>query len=337
MAREYNDYPGLVFVAGPARSGTTLISLVLSAHPDVCIAPENRFLPWYIWRYHKCPNLEARDLENVKEAIFADEKLARLKVDLTGFYRRVHSYEAGVPVSRIPQDFLRYYCEATGKSAIWLGQKKNFLEQWPAVRKMYPDAKLISIIRDCRESAWSASKNLPNQSVFSATLTWGYREYNTRRATRDCPESHLDLSYERFVADPRAVCVSICEFLNIDFSASMLKHYQLNSKGEQLISGYETKHKYTMKNISTSHINKYESIRPRFVTLFIEFLVGRQLRKRGYRMQGKRVPSLPLTLFYWMKRMYQSWGFKHACRFLALSNIGSNISRNIKISRGEKK
>ena len=74
--------PTLLFVSGTARSGTTLLSLVLSAHPDICICPETNHIILALQSMDENGKIKGNKLHNLKKATQNDSKLLNLKIDI---------------------------------------------------------------------------------------------------------------------------------------------------------------------------------------------------------------------------------------------------------------
>src|SRR5436190_19048871 len=81
-----------IFVGGCPRSGTTLMQLMLHAHPRIAIPPETRFVKWVLRRQHRFGDLGvpanrrrlARAIANHKGT-----KLPDLRLDRKELVRRI--------------------------------------------------------------------------------------------------------------------------------------------------------------------------------------------------------------------------------------------------------
>src|SRR3546814_7662722 len=67
FTKTYIDRP--IFVIGNPRSGTSLLRLMLTNHPEICIAPECGFLQWWYDRYFNWGLNDSRNEDKVDEFI----------------------------------------------------------------------------------------------------------------------------------------------------------------------------------------------------------------------------------------------------------------------------
>src|SRR5262245_33605179 len=85
------DAPRLLFVTGPARSGSTLLAMMLSAHPEALVAsdpclPLFRSLRNDLVHHSGVPDLirSFDDTSALRDFYFSDEQLAELDAILRG-------------------------------------------------------------------------------------------------------------------------------------------------------------------------------------------------------------------------------------------------------------
>ncbi len=125
----------------------------------------------------------------------------------------------------------------------------DYLRHLPVLRKLWPEAKFIHIIRDGRDVCLCASDRWKDKQgfqgfpfflyeapdrifddwkedpVMTAALWW---ETNVRLGREFGnavgPETYYELQYEALVDHPKEECVGLCEFLGIPFDNAMLRH-----------------------------------------------------------------------------------------------------------------
>ena len=270
-----------VFVAGPARSGTTMLTLALSAHPEVCLAPENRFVPALLRRTSGRGILRGESLESFRRKVFGDRKLNALKVDMSRYRERVASYEE-VAVRDAILDFLACYRDQVCPGAHCVGQKKNFLEIWRPLKRALPEARLVTIFRDPRSAAASAAKNLAGRNVVSAAQRWAARAREADAFREAFPGDYMELRYESFVADPEQGCRDLCTFLGIPFDARMLAHYEDNADHARVLAGHEDKHARTAQPINPDRIDSWRKELSGGQVHLVEAAAREEMHARGY-------------------------------------------------------
>ena len=273
-------YKNLVFVSGTARSGTTLLSLVLSAHPDVCICPETNHLINTI-KYGHNAYLTGKNLYNLKKLIFSDEKLKNLKIDIEKYMQLVRGYQA-IYVKDIIIDFLCFYRNETKPSAKILGQKKNYILFYKELFNIFPESKIVSIFRDCRASVPSAAKNLPGQTLISASRQWAKRAKLSDIIKKEYRENYMEILYEKFVSDPMIHSTEICNFIGIKYNTNMLKHHKENKDLELIPTGQEKKHIRTREPVNANRVETWKNSLNLKQKIIIYGICRKQMINMGY-------------------------------------------------------
>ena len=201
----------ITFVGGVPRSGTTLLRVMLDAHPDIRCGEETRVIPRIISMRSKWMKSE-KEHKRLQEAGLTDEKLD----DAT-------------------RAFVSDVIAANGPPAPNLCNKDPLvLNYMPDVVRLYPRAKFILMIRDGRAVAYSiVNRNVTitgvnSKNYVSAALFWNKV---IQRMTTDCrylgKHRCLQVHYEELVAAPRQWMEEILHFLNIPWHENVLNHHKL--------------------------------------------------------------------------------------------------------------
>ena len=205
----------ITFVGGVPRSGTTLLRVMLDAHPEVRCGEETRVIPRIISMRSKWMKSE-KEHRRLKEAGLSDEKLD----DAT------RAFISNIIASNGPM--ARHLCN----------KDPLVLNYMPDIVRIYPKAKFILMIRDGRAVAHSiVSHNVTITGVdsrnhISAALFWNKV---VQRMTTDCRylgrHRCLQVHYEKLVAEPKYWMEQILHFLDIPWHENVLKHHQfINSE-----------------------------------------------------------------------------------------------------------
>jgi Sulfotransferase family len=216
------DRPPVPFIVGVGRSGTTMLRLMLDAHPDLAIPPETHFVPDLIDAIEGGATPE--QTVEVMTAVRQWGDLHTDPADVVARWRRLDSFEPG-PALRA---FYEMYAERQGKPRY--GEKtpayvKNMLK----IEGAMPEARFIHVIRDGRDVALSRWKRtLGGKDPAPAgqvAETWQRR---IRRAQRHGHKlSHyLELRYEDLVTDTEPNLRRISEFLDLPWDPRMLTYYE---------------------------------------------------------------------------------------------------------------
>ena len=159
---------GPIFVVGTPRSGTTLLGLLLNAHPDIAIMGELHFFDQILPIRKRVPSLVTNaELDNFSAHLrrtyafqflpygedLLSATLQRLKRDGERSYERFYQYAV--------DEFAR-------RERAWIPGEKNPSNLRPIdhIMRIFPNAKIVHIVRDPRAVAASLSR-MPWASLVS--------------------------------------------------------------------------------------------------------------------------------------------------------------------------
>lgn len=209
----------MFFVVGSARSGTTLLRLILNAHSEIAVPPESRF----IVELHPEEDHEV-EVEPVLAALAAHKRfqawdlpIDSVRAELVG--RRVASY------ADVMEAAYKAYAGARSKTA-WGDKTPRYIEHIPLLARLWPASHFIHLVRDGRNVALSYAE-LPfgPNNVAHAGALWKRRVTAGLTAGRALSAGrYLEVSYEQLVADPRSQVAAICGFIGMRFEPEMLDY-----------------------------------------------------------------------------------------------------------------
>jgi Sulfotransferase family len=206
----------MFFIVGSARSGTTLLRIMLNAHPDVAVPPESRFIT-ELWRGEDEVDVdrflaELRDHSRFK---LWDLPIEEVQNEITG---STATYADAIEAA------YRAYAKHRGKS-MYGDKTPRYVEQMPLLAKLWPKARFIHQIRDGRNVALSyADVPFGPKDVAGAARLWKARVRAGRDAGHDLPGRYVEIRYEDFIEDLESSAKLICDFLSIEFDEGMLDY-----------------------------------------------------------------------------------------------------------------
>ena len=213
--------PGRTFLVGCPRSGTTLLQSLLFGHPDVISFPETFF---FIHALNDQGKLHRLGLASVG-ARRGLESLAQL-----GLIHPCHRHRwAAVRTERSCARIFTAALDgaaARADNALWLEKTPSHLHRVAAIESYVPRAKFVHMVR--RGTAVVAS--LYDVTHRHAEAWGGPRDIDdcARRWRHDVRLSlvhagkpnHAFVAYEDLVADPDAVLMRLCRFLELPHNIS---------------------------------------------------------------------------------------------------------------------
>lgn len=211
------------FIVGSARSGTTLLRLILNAHPDVAVPPESRFVAELYPGTRRVPR------ERFLTSLAAHKRFQTWDLPITVVAEELASIAPDEPdvdyADAIAAPF-RAYARVGGKTR-WGDKTPRYVERLEFLSELFPTARFIHLIRDGRNVALSYA-NVPfgPKTVGKAAALWSKRVragYEVGRSVLG-GERYLEVLYEDLVEDAEGETKDICAFIDLDFDPGMLDY-----------------------------------------------------------------------------------------------------------------
>jgi hypothetical protein len=189
----------------------------------------------------------------------------------------------GMPVGSAIATVYEVYAEAQGKPR-WGDKTPMYMRHLPLLRRLFPDAQYVHLIRDGRDAAVSFL-SMPEGVAFE---TWGHPRSSADFAAlwhteivaarghgrAVGPGRYHEVRYEELVADPESVLRGICDFAGLPFEAGMTEHSGSGSERRA--------HQQSLKVPLTPGLRDWrKELAPPDVDAF-ERVAGDLLRELGY-------------------------------------------------------
>jgi hypothetical protein len=213
-----------VFVVGMNRSGTTLLRMMLDAHPRLTIPPETHFVPDLIKAVRE-PGATPEDaLAAMKSARewgdfgFSDEEmLARL--------RALPKLKPGAAV----RTFYDAYMAEQGKPR-WGEKTPTYVQKMKLIQRALPEARFVHVIRDGRDVALSVlDRTVRELTAADIARRW---EKKITKAREDAPalEHYMEIRYEDLILDTEPVLRKVAEFIDLPWDDAMLTYHERSAE-----------------------------------------------------------------------------------------------------------
>ncbi len=249
-----NKDPGPLFILGKPRSGTKLLARLLGQHPDIALSiSETLFIPYFLKNPSLIENLEDKSVFDNFYSIVSRgayfHRLRKHKTVLTSdkWYNICdeHSFYGVIAA------LLRHYSGKLHKKNSIPGDKSNnYVKNVPELKKQFPNAKFIHIVRDVRDASLSSHK------------AWktNFKRYAQRWTTDSLKCSsdlgklkdndYIETRYEDLLSDPKTVIKDCLSILELEFFDKIIEMQQPSEKiGDAKGS----------KKIVSTNLNKYKN------------------------------------------------------------------------------
>jgi hypothetical protein len=225
-----------VFLVGCLRSATTLLQRIVDAHPEIAIIHETQWVPsWYEKRVGLTPTGEVT--QHLLNRLFDHPRFGRLELEPEAVKGLVRNGEP-VHYRRFVSELFDLHGQNKGKRLV--GEKSpGYVRHIPTLLELWPDTKIVHLIRDGRDVSLSARAWKKAERVLGRFPTWSEDEVTTAalwwewhvRVGRDSgrtldDDQYLEVSYEALVADPESECTRLCRFLEVPYDGAMLRFHE---------------------------------------------------------------------------------------------------------------
>lgn len=313
-----NDHlrPTFFCIVGRARSGTTLLRMLLDGHPQLIIPPECAFVQHLYSRFGKTRTWNEATVNTFIRCLNVEPAFGLLHVDEKKLRSDMLQCDAGSTYAEICQIVYRNSKSVFSKSEIILTGDKNpayslFLD---GLFRIFPDIRFIHITRDHRDNILSM-KQVDFESGFTTSLAERWKYYNNRinKFKNIHPENFLTLRYEDLVKDTEGSLRNICAFLEIGFLPAMLDFTGKKDAYYELYphEALDKYHANLFKPISGVPVNRWkEKMKPLDIRI-ADQVAGASAEANGYERKYTKFNiwlwffTLPGILY---GRLYFCWG-----------------------------
>lgn len=229
MGSSAQPAPRPVIVLGCPRSGTTLFRLMLHAHPRMAIPPENRFvLSAYRARRRFGDLAVVANRERLADWILEKKESKVADLGLTPEDIRARIRDAPPTLGSALAALFRAYADRFG-AARWGDKRPNYYQDVAALRRLFPDAQFIHLVRDGRDCVASlARQRWWRGDAVTSTVVWGESmAYGQRSRRRLGADAWFELRYEDLVSDPDHELRRVCDFLGERFDPAMTAPHEV--------------------------------------------------------------------------------------------------------------
>ena len=298
-----------IFIVGANRSGTTLLRLILNAHPNIAIPEEIIYfgstmagVPIAEWRKpalsekayqdfvadfvdNKCHVLDGIDHQEIKSEILAS-----------------HQRDFCFPYRTILEAWAKHH----GKKR-WGEKTPGNLFYADILVEMFPDARFIHLVRDPRAGVSSMMKTtfFPNDIAFNAMSRRKFMRKGRAILEQAVPTSQrLLLRYEDIVTEPEISIRAICDFIGETFEPAMLSFYKDSSKYMKAEAA-SSFNKAATKPISAEMLDKWKKHLSSDQVAMVEAVCRKEMQEFNYAFSENSL-SLSQRFEYMTKKLY--WG-----------------------------
>jgi sulfotransferase family protein len=221
--------PPAPFVVGVGRSGTTLLRMMLDAHPVLAIPPETHFVHDLLLAGEKIRMTPERLVNTVVHD--RHRRWGDFGIDEREYLERVREIPR-LNASDAVRAFFEIYAEHAGKPR-WGDKTPDYVKRVRRINRALPEAHFLHVIRDGRDVALShnrriarrGEKSRPPVPAGEMARRWRKRIEKARYDAKDV-RHYTEIRYEDLVTDTETTLRRVCEFIELDYDSTMLDYHR---------------------------------------------------------------------------------------------------------------
>ena len=275
------------FITGAQRSGTTLLAVMLSNHPDILM--ERRVLAFEIITsvrsiFEILPFNMDVDTVEFQKWLMQNDSSSRLRELLDEELLKESSSIADWIEKSINKKL------AVDCKQIWGDKSPNLEHYYNDVKLIFPKAKVIHMIRDGRAVAHSMFRRASSHILLSAQrwVDSAVRAMVNQQIVGS--EKYLIIKYEDLVINPDPTMRKICNFLDIQFNNKIL-----TATDDDVEAGQN----YVKREVDSSIIDNWKERLTTKQIKAVENIQAPTLTRFGYPLQtpSDKIKYRPLSVF----------------------------------------
>ncbi|GJL54391.1 MAG: sulfotransferase [Nitrospirales bacterium] len=224
IVKEKSNYPFFIF--GCPRSGSSLLSRMLNAHPRLAVPFESHVLSMF---YPLLPYYGDLRKAEVLEQLVCDILSTDVMRDWVPPVNKnnVLSLVRVNNLGGIMDALMRSWAQSQHKQR-WGDKTPWHVQYWPQILQYFPQTQFIHIMRDGRDVAISLFRaRFGPKTAYGAAKQWDKYIQEIECLKRAVSEQNFyQIRYEDLLQDPEATLSAICDFLHEDYSPHMLEFYK---------------------------------------------------------------------------------------------------------------
>jgi hypothetical protein len=277
-----------IFVVGCPRSGTTLLRLMLDAHPSLAIPPESHFIPLVAQVRSRYDQPSGFDAEHMAADVMRGLRFRDWHLSDDAVRAAIRERNPTTLASAI-ECFFVAYADAHGK-ARWGDKTPGYSIELPLISALFPEAVFVHLIRDGRNVALSLMEvPRPPRSFAEAAQVWRARVSTGRADGSALGDRYLELRYESLVEDPESSLKQICSLAALEYTPAMLDYHREDPAAS--VPERNWGHHRNLAMPPTAGLRDWREHMSEADQQLFEAVAGDELSELGYERRFPEVPA----------------------------------------------
>lgn len=270
-----------IFIVGMPRSGTTLLTAILSAHPRIAISPESHFLTYWVPNYRHLNLESSEDFQQFWQLLSQSKRFSYFDIDAektlaTILLKGEPSY-ANIFAGWMETYAMRHHKARWGEKTPLHYQHLEQLLTW------FPQAQVIWMLRDPRAVTASLLKMTWASNYVHVHAEQWQQSTQLYEQTWQTDSRVMLVQYEHLVQQPGQTLAGLFQFLGEDYPKDLLAQRSFESMSVSNREGWALSHfNQVLKPVETNAIHRWQQeLWPAHVAI-VNSLTNRLQQRYGY-------------------------------------------------------
>jgi len=278
----------IIFIVGFPRSGTTLLASILNKHSNITVPPETHFFSRFS-RSISFP-VEMKKCSEVVTSLISYNRIKDLELTEKEVIENLNLVNDKIEKSDLFIALIQAYGKRYNTSCFVEKTPVHMLETEKLIQ-MFPNIKIISLVRDGRDSILSLL-NAPwhHNNVSRHAAEWSYRMELIEGYVKRYPDKFIAVSFEDILSTTERTMKKICSFAGIKFENSMLEN---SNKISSVVPNWEKEWKGKVdKKIDKTRIFPWKKYKDKNTIDLMSRIMKLQLLNWGYSLPEHNIDKV---------------------------------------------
>jgi len=228
----------IFFITGRIRSGTTLLNRILNNHSDIFIPQESPYIMHLYTKYNNITTWNENKILSFYDDLWKEIRVTQFwKLDRVKDELKKELLALGNKANFVSLCDVVFKVQAKNRgdqqAFIWGDKNPSYALYLNELRKAFPNAKFILLVRDARSNILSCQNaSFDFNDVAILAERWNYFIKKINQFHKKNPQHSLIVKYEDLLQQGEQTLKDICKFLGISYQNQLLDFHKKDEKLE---------------------------------------------------------------------------------------------------------
>ncbi|MDJ0728437.1 MAG: sulfotransferase [Crocosphaera sp.] len=278
-----------IFIVGMPRSGTTLMRSLLSAHPNIAIAPETHFCKHWFKPYQHLDLNQPKQFDIFWQTLCNSKMFESLGLNAETIRTNLLA-NGNINHQSVLTVLLQSYATKIQKPR-WGEKTPDHYQYLDILFRWYPNAQVIWMLRDPRAVSYSLiTKKWASSYIDVHARKWRENvEKFSQKWSKD--ERIILVKYESLVQEPNIEMSHICQFLQEEYSPLIISENHKSPSILGLTNNSDPSVQEVLAPVHKMALDKWKKHLSSYQIGVVEHLTRKEMSKQGYQPITKKLST----------------------------------------------